>query len=205
MGSPCARATTGGRFAMMRSDRNASPLRRKSMSSNSRRIRSNSDRADLYAAPDGYLDQRRKLSSRAAGRERQARLRNRLNPDDGLYPLPYMARQATGAAGKKNASRPTLPPPARDRVSIPTDPAPSRRSTASPQDGLVGKVSGKAEVKFFRVASAGRLHERPLRADANRRGRRRYPARDARARFLSLQAATSLRTPAPSCSREADQ
>ena len=55
-----------------------------------------SDAAELYAPPDGYLD--------AGGNFQQTRSNDSdvpvyavtLRPDDGLYPLPYMARQADG-------------------------------------------------------------------------------------------------------------
>src|SRR4051794_37048351 len=68
-----------------------------------------SDAAELYGAPDGYLD--------AAGvfhRDRQSPAdvpvyEVTLQPDDGLYPLPYMARQADGQAWEGDCAAPNAP------------------------------------------------------------------------------------------------
>ena len=56
------------------------------------------DAAELYGPPDGYLN-----ASGAFHRERQgtddvAVYEITLRPEDGLYPLPYMARQTDGQA-----------------------------------------------------------------------------------------------------------
>jgi hypothetical protein len=60
------------------------------------------DAAELYGPPDGYID--------GAGRvhtERQSAMDKpvyevELRPEDGLYPLPYMATQADGAAWEED-------------------------------------------------------------------------------------------------------
>ncbi len=67
------------------------------------------DSADLYGPPDGYLD--------VAGVFHEARqsdtdvpvYRVTLLPSDGLYPLPYMARQADGSAWDDSTSEPGAP------------------------------------------------------------------------------------------------
>ena len=56
------------------------------------------DAAELYAPPDGYVD-----AQGAFHKERQSPsdvpvYEVVLKPEDGLYPLPYMGRQASGAA-----------------------------------------------------------------------------------------------------------
>src|SRR5437773_1832911 len=67
------------------------------------------DAAELYGPPDGYLD--------AAGvfhRERQNAsdvpvYEVTLQPEDGLYPLPYMARQADGRPWEGDCADPNAP------------------------------------------------------------------------------------------------
>src|SRR5467141_1544824 len=67
------------------------------------------DAAELYGPPDGYVDR--------AGifhRERQAKsdvpvYEITLSPDDGLYPLPYMAVQADGRPWDDDCAAPNAP------------------------------------------------------------------------------------------------
>src|ERR1043165_5164819 len=67
------------------------------------------DAAELYAPPDRYLD--------AGGRfhrERQSAAdvpvyEITLRPEDGVYPLPYMARQANGSAWEEDGAAPGAP------------------------------------------------------------------------------------------------
>lgn len=67
------------------------------------------DAADLYGPPDGYLDTSGKFH-----RERQSPkdvpvYEITLLPEDGLYPLPYMARQANGSAWEEDCAYPGAP------------------------------------------------------------------------------------------------
>src|SRR5262245_48738016 len=67
------------------------------------------DAAELYAPPDGYLD-----ASGAFHKERQGShdipvYEVTLRPEDGLYPLPYMARQANGQAWEDDGTVPRAP------------------------------------------------------------------------------------------------
>src|SRR5947208_8648056 len=68
------------------------------------------DAAELYGPPDGYVDRASKFH-----RERQSPAdvpvyEITLKPDDGLYPLPYMARQADGRAWEEDGALPNAPP-----------------------------------------------------------------------------------------------
>jgi L-asparaginase len=62
------------------------------------------DAAELYGPPDGYID--------SAGRVREERqsasdkpvYEVELRPEDGLYPLPYMAMQADGGAWEEECA-----------------------------------------------------------------------------------------------------
>src|SRR6476659_9726869 len=57
-----------------------------------------SDVAELYGAPDGYIDHDGKYHRERQSESDRPVYEIELDPNDGLYPLPYMARQATGAA-----------------------------------------------------------------------------------------------------------
>src|SRR5262249_54868805 len=67
------------------------------------------DAAELYGAPDGYIDGIGRVH-----RERQSAgdkpvYEVELRPEDGLYPLPYMATQADGAAWEEECALPDAP------------------------------------------------------------------------------------------------
>lgn len=67
------------------------------------------DRTELYAPPDGYLDSNGKLHKERQGPGNTPVYAIELNPDDGLYPLPYMARQADGTAWEEECAFPGAP------------------------------------------------------------------------------------------------
>lgn len=115
------------------------------------------DAAELYGPPDGYLAENGSFSParRAAGDKPVYEIE--LKPEDGLYPLPYMAVQADGSAWEDDMTEPGgpahkarqgfFPDGSRsfeeiDRLSIDAD------GTASP-------ISSKAEVDFYRVLPPG--------------------------------------------------
>ncbi|MGB7949883.1 MAG: hypothetical protein WCH75_19540, partial [Candidatus Binatia bacterium] len=56
------------------------------------------DSAELYAPPDGYLDAAGIFHKERTSLTDKAVYEVTLKPEDGLYPLPYMARQANGQA-----------------------------------------------------------------------------------------------------------
>ena len=56
------------------------------------------DAAELYAPPDGYLDAEGRFNETRRGDGDVPVYRVEIAPEDGLYPLPYMARQAGGEA-----------------------------------------------------------------------------------------------------------
>jgi L-asparaginase len=115
------------------------------------------DAADLYAPPDGYLD--------AAGRfhrERQtpadvAVYEAVLHPDDGLYPLPYMARQRDGSPWSADSASASAPA---ERSRQPFYPDASRLFEEIDRfgigdDGLGEHLSRKADFDFWRAAPSG--------------------------------------------------
>src|SRR5229473_1758730 len=56
------------------------------------------DAAELYAPPDGWLGSDGQVRDGQHGPGDKPVYRIELRPEDGVYPLPYMARQADGAA-----------------------------------------------------------------------------------------------------------
>src|SRR3954471_14761433 len=56
------------------------------------------DAAELYAPPDGYLDAAGRFHKERQGPADRPVYEVTLRPEDGPYPLPYMARQANGQA-----------------------------------------------------------------------------------------------------------
>ena len=111
------------------------------------------DMAELYGQPDGYIDNAGQLH-----KERQS-VRDRpvyeveLRPEDGLYPLPYMARQADGAAWEEECAFPGAPE-AKARQGFFPDGSRSFEEIDRLQIGENGTgnlISAKAEVDFYRV------------------------------------------------------
>ena len=111
-----------------------------------------SDVPNLYAAPDGYMG-----ADGAFSRERRADddkpvYEVTLNPEDGLYPLPYMAMQADGRPWDGDESDPFGPP---DRTRQPFYPSAERvfeeiDRLGIGDDGLAGHLSRRADFDFFR-------------------------------------------------------
>jgi L-asparaginase len=87
------------------------------------------DTAELYGPPDGYVDSVGRMHKERQSASDKPVYEVELRPEDGLYPLPYMATQADGSAWEENARSPTLPKRRRGKASSPTARAASRRST----------------------------------------------------------------------------
>src|SRR5258708_35153398 len=64
------------------------------------------DAAQLYADPDGYLDADGKFSPERKSSTDVPVYEVILKPEDGLYALPYMARQANGSAWEDDGAAP---------------------------------------------------------------------------------------------------
>ena len=56
------------------------------------------DASELYGPPDGYLDAKGNFHKERQGASDKPVYEVEISPSDGLYPLPYMARQADGRA-----------------------------------------------------------------------------------------------------------
>ena len=65
--------------------------------------------AELYGPPDGYLSASGAFSANRQEDGDRPVYRVELRPEDGLYPLPYMARQADGNAWEEEVATPGGP------------------------------------------------------------------------------------------------
>ncbi|MDB6128393.1 MAG: ansA 2, partial [Verrucomicrobia bacterium] len=108
------------------------------------------DAAALFAPPDGYLDAANRFSKVRQGPADRPVYEVELRPEDGLYPLPYMARRADGSAwddfnGANGGFRQTFFPDA------------SRLFEELERSGSVlnGNISGRAHLSFYRIAPSG--------------------------------------------------
>jgi len=115
------------------------------------------DAAELYGPPDGYMD------AEGIVHETRQHVRDRpvyridLLPEDGLYPLPYMARQADGSAWEDDCAFPLAPA---EKSRQPYYPDGSRIFEEIDRFGIAENgtgniVSSQADMDFFRVLPSG--------------------------------------------------
>jgi L-asparaginase len=115
------------------------------------------DAAELYAPPDGYLDARGVFHKERTGPNDKPVYQATLDPEDGLYPLPYMARQANGQPWEMDGAEKDA---AAELCRVPFFPDGSRlfeeidRSGIS-HEGVGCLLSAKAEFDFFRALPSG--------------------------------------------------
>src|SRR5947199_6518448 len=62
------------------------------------------DDAELYAPPDGYLDSAGRVHKERQSAGDKPVYEVELRPEDGLYPLPYMATQVDGSAWEEECA-----------------------------------------------------------------------------------------------------
>ena len=153
------------------------------------------DAAALYAPPDGWMDAAGKVHPVPTGPADTPVYEITLAPEDGLYPLPYMARQADLSPWEEDGARPLAGAEASRQPFFPDG---SRsfeeidRLHVGPE-GLGNEIAARAEVDFFRVLPpagytqglpAARRTDTPLPGEAGdippeRRGRDFFPYRPA--------------------------
>ncbi|HKT17708.1 MAG TPA: asparaginase domain-containing protein [Stellaceae bacterium] len=111
------------------------------------------DSAELYAAPDGYIDVDGVFHTERRGPEDKPVYEIELRPEDGLYPLPYMARQTDGCAWEEECAAPNAPDSGARQGFFPDG---SRsfeeidRLSIDP-NGVVNSISALASVDFYRL------------------------------------------------------
>ncbi len=115
------------------------------------------DHAELYAPPDGYLDVTgvfHKDRSSAADKPVYEII---LKPEDGLYPLPYMARQNNGQPWEMDGTDKNV---SADRVRVPFFPDGSRLFEEIDRLGISDEgvgclLTAKADFDFYRALPSG--------------------------------------------------
>ena len=111
------------------------------------------DMAELYGPPDGYVDTAGRVHKEAQSAGDKPVYEVELRPEDGLYPLPYMARQTDGSAWDEECAFPNAPE-AKARQGFFPDGSRSFEEIDRLQIGENGTgnlISAKAEIDFFRV------------------------------------------------------
>ncbi len=109
------------------------------------------DAAALYGPPDAYADAEGAIHPQRTTPSDKPVYRVDLHPDDGLYPLPYMARQADGSAWEEECTAPGSP---QARQGFYPDGSRSFEEIdrlGIGDDGTAGLLSAIAEVDFHRV------------------------------------------------------
>ena len=115
------------------------------------------DSAELYAPPDGYLDVAGILHKERTSLTDKAVYEVTLRPEDGLYPLPYMARQANGQAWEMDGTEKNAPG---ELCRVPFFPDGSRLFEEIDRLGISDEgvgclLSGKADLDFYRALPSG--------------------------------------------------
>ena len=111
------------------------------------------DAAELYGKPDGYIGADGSFSKEPKSPADKPVYEIELKPEDGLYPLPYMAMQVDGRPWEEECTDPNAPA-AKARQGFFPDGSRSfeeidRLSIGA--DGLAGTLSGLADIDFYRV------------------------------------------------------
>jgi len=114
------------------------------------------DAAELYGPADGYLDAAGNFHKDRQSPNDKPVFEVELLPEDGLYPLPYMARQADGKAWDLDESYPGAPA---DRARQGFYPDGSRvleeiDRFGIGEEGIGNLISSRADIDFFRVFPA---------------------------------------------------
>jgi hypothetical protein len=111
------------------------------------------DAAELYGPPDGYLDGSGTFHKERRSAEDTPVYEITLRPEDGVYPMPYMARQADGRAWEEDCAHPMAP---EQQARQPFYPDGSRLFEEIDRLGVGDKgignlVAARADVDFYRV------------------------------------------------------
>jgi L-asparaginase len=109
-----------------------------------------SDARELYAPPDGYVNARGVFSKEQKSAIDKPVYAVTLKPEDGLYALPYMGRQANGQAWEGTATRPGAPFAESRQTFVPDA---SRIFEEIERNG--GELLEKADFHFYRPVPSG--------------------------------------------------
>jgi len=111
------------------------------------------DAAALYGPPDGYLDRDGNFHTQRRSASDKPVYEVTLAPEDGLYPMPYMARQADGSAWEEECAAPFAPV---ERARQGFYPDGSRTFEEIDRFGIgdYGRgnlIAARAEIDFYRI------------------------------------------------------
>ena len=111
------------------------------------------DAAELYGPPDGYVDRSGAFHRERRNADDTPVYEITLRPEDGLYPLPYMARQSNGRPWEEDCAQPGAPA---SLARQPFYPDGSRAFEEIDRFGISGKgignlISARADVDFYRA------------------------------------------------------
>jgi len=125
------------------------------------------DAADLYGPPDGYVDAQGRFHRQRKNPSDKPVYEITLGPEDGLYPLPYMARQADLGAWEEECAAPGAPAHRARQAFYPDG---SRVFEEIDRLGIGEKgwgnlISARADVDFYRALPAAG-YTKGLAADA---------------------------------------
>jgi L-asparaginase len=109
-----------------------------------------SDVAELYAPPDGFVNAEGKFSKEKTSPADKPVYAVTLKPEDGLYALPYMGRQADGQPWESTATRPGAPFSQARQTFVPDA---SRIFAEIERNG--GGIVAKADYDFYRAVPSG--------------------------------------------------
>jgi L-asparaginase len=115
------------------------------------------DAAELYTQPDGYLDSAGVFHKERTSTGDKPVYEVTLKPEDGLYPLPYMARQANGQPWEMDGTEKNAPA---ELCRVPFFPDGSRLFEEIDRFGISDEgvgclLTGKAEFDFYRALPSG--------------------------------------------------
>jgi L-asparaginase len=115
------------------------------------------DAAQLYGPPDGYLDSTGIFHKERTSPSDKPVYEVTLKPDDGLYPLPYMARQINGQTWEMDGTEKNVPA---ELCRVPFFPDGSRLFEEIDRLGISDEgvgclLTGKADFDFFRALPSG--------------------------------------------------
>ena len=108
------------------------------------------DVKELYAPPDGYVNAHGVFSKEQKSPTDKPVYAVTLKPEDGLYGLPYMGRQANGEPWESTATRPDAPFSEARQTFVPDA---SRILEEIERNG--GGIYAKADYDFYRAVPAG--------------------------------------------------
>ena len=154
------------------------------------------DAAELYGPPDGYIDSAGRVHRERQSADDKPVYEVELRPEDGLYPLPYMALQADGAAWEEECAFPGAPEPKARQGFFP-DGSRSFEEIDRLQIGEHGTgnlISAQGRDRLLSDPAAIRLHQGSAGRPPHRY-RRRATSRPSGA--ASISSPTSRRTSPP--------